>query len=147
MCAWNMHVSEMIMMSGPITHEKGYSEKCTNEHLLGWAPFKQIISRAKPIYVRKPCHKQSIFFWKSSDTMHNKVFPLWQKKITKLLLKLQSSAALTRSNIARYYKNSCRNCGRISIRCWIHKRHPTSHPNRWAMGCLLWMFMRKLTAL
>ena len=40
-----------------------------------------------------------------------------------------------RSNIVRYY----RNCGRISIRCWIHKRHPIPRPDGRVMGCLLWM--------
>ena len=43
---------------------------------------------------------------------------------------IQSSAVITRSNIVRYYTKDYRNCGRISIRCWIHKRH---------------MFVKKLT--
>ena len=37
---------------------------------------------------------------------------------------VQSSAVIKRSNIVRYCINNCRNWGRISIRCWIHKRHP-----------------------
>ena len=36
----------------------------------------------------------------------------------------QLSAVMTRSNIVRNYTNDCRNWGRISTRCWIHKRHP-----------------------
>ena len=37
-----------------------------------------------------------------------------------IVIYIQSSAVITRSSIVRYY----RNWGRISIRCWIHKRHP-----------------------
>ena len=36
---------------------------------------------------------------------------------------IQSSTVITESNIVRYYINNYRNWGRISIRCWIHKRH------------------------
>ena len=60
---------------------------------------------------------------------------------------IQSSAVIMRSKIIRYCINDCRNWGRISIRCWIHKRHPISRPNGRAMGCLLWIFLRTLTAL
>ena len=28
---------------------------------------------------------------------------------------------------------------------WTHKRHPVPQPHRWAMGCLLWGFERKLS--
>ena len=38
------------------------------------------------------------------------------------------SAVIMRSNIVSYYINNYRNWGRISIRCWIHKRHPIPHP-------------------
>ena len=55
-----------------------------------------------------------------------------------VMQKLQSNAIVTRSDILRYYINNCRNWGRISIRCWIHKRHPIPRPNGQAMGCLLW---------
>ena len=37
---------------------------------------------------------------------------------------IQSTAVIMRSNIVRYYVNNYRNWGRISIRCWVHKRHP-----------------------
>ena len=60
---------------------------------------------------------------------------------------IQSSAVITRSNIVRYYINNYRNWSRMSIRCRIHKRHHITRPNGRAMGCLLWIFMRKLTAL
>ena len=50
---------------------------------------------------------------------------------------VQSSAVITRSNIVRYCINNHRNWGRISIRCWIHNRHPIARPGRRAMGCLL----------
>ena len=45
------------------------------------------------------------------------------------LVQLQSSAIITRSNVIEYYINDYRNWGRISIRCWIHKRLPIPHPN------------------
>ena len=47
----------------------------------------------------------------------------------------------------RYCINNCRNWGRISIRCWIHKRYPIPCPNGWAMGFLLLIFFRKFTVL
>ena len=58
---------------------------------------------------------------------------------------VQSSAVITWSNIIRYYMNNYRNCGRISIRCCIYKRHLIPCPYGQAMGCLLWIFVRKLT--
>ena len=60
---------------------------------------------------------------------------------------VQSSATITRCNIARYYINNYRNWGRISTRCWIHKSHPIPRPNGRAMRCLSWKFVRKLTVL
>ena len=63
------------------------------------------------------------------------------------LYDIQSSAVITRSNIVRYCINNCKNCGRISIRCWMHKIHPIPGPNGWAMWCLLWIFVIKVTAL
>ena len=47
------------------------------------------------------------------------------------------SAVIMRSNTAKYCINNCSNWGRISIRCWIHKRHAIPHPNGRAMVCLL----------
>ena len=61
--------------------------------------------------------------------------------------KIQWSAVITRSNIVSYYIKDYRNWRRISNRCWINKRHPTPRPNGRAMGCLLWIFVRKLTTL
>ena len=65
---------------------------------------------------------------------------------TNTQLVIQSSALKTRSNIISFYINNFTNWGRILIRCWIHKRHPTPRPNGRAMGCLLWIIVRKLTA-
>ena len=45
----------------------------------------------------------------------------------------------------RYYINNYRKYGRISTKCWIRKRHPINRPNGWAMGCLLWILLRRLT--
>ena len=42
-----------------------------------------------------------------------------------------------------HFSDGCR----IQIRGWTHKIHSIPRPNGWAMGCLLWGFMRKLTAL
>ena len=47
---------------------------------------------------------------------------------------IKSSAIITQSNIVRYCINDSRNWGRISIRCWIHKRHLIPCPNGRAMG-------------
>ena len=60
---------------------------------------------------------------------------------------VQSSVFITWSNIVRYCMNNYRNSGRLSIRCWTHKRHPIARPNGRAMGCLLWIFVRKITAI
>ena len=57
---------------------------------------------------------------------------------------IQSSAVITRSIIRTHYTNVYRNRGRISIRFWIHERHPIHRPNGWAMGCLLLISVRKL---
>ena len=65
--------------------------------------------------------------------------------ISRYNLEIQSRTVITRSSIVRYYINNYRNWGRISIRCWIHKRHPIPRPNGQAMGCLLGIFVRKLT--
>ena len=62
-------------------------------------------------------------------------------------LQVPLSAVITRSNIVRYYINDYRNWDRTLISCWIHKRHPIPRPKRRAMGCLLWIFVRKLTTL
>ena len=64
-----------------------------------------------------------------------------------MFLSIQWSAVITRSNVVRYYMNNQKNWGRISIRCWIHKIHPIPRPNGRAMGCILLIFVRKLTAL
>ena len=60
---------------------------------------------------------------------------------------IQLSAIIMWFNIVRYYINNSRKWGRTSIRYWIHKRQPIAHPNRWAMGCILWIFGRKSSAL
>ena len=65
-------------------------------------------------------------------------------KLTTKIWEVQSSAVITRSHIKRYYMNDYRNCCRISIRYWIHKRHPIPRPNWRAMGCLLWIFVGKV---
>ena len=54
---------------------------------------------------------------------------------------LQPSAVIKRSNIVRYCINGCRNSGRISLRCWIHKKHRIPRPNGRAMRFLLWFFL------
>ena len=53
---------------------------------------------------------------------------------------IQSSAVITQSNKVRYCINNCRNCGRISIRCWIYQRasYRVSFDD---------IFLRKLSAL
>ena len=58
---------------------------------------------------------------------------------------IQSSVVIKGSNIVRYYINDYRNWGRISIRCWIDKRHPIPRLTGELWGCLLWTFVRQLT--
>ena len=60
---------------------------------------------------------------------------------------IQSSVIITKSNTLRYYITIYRNWDWISIWCWIHKTHSIPCPNRQAMGCLLWIYVRKLTEL
>ena len=60
---------------------------------------------------------------------------------------INSNAVIMRSNIVRYCIYDSTNWGRIPIRWLTHKRHPISRPNGRAMGCLLWIFERKCTAL
>ena len=50
---------------------------------------------------------------------------------------IQSSVVITRSNIMSCYIHDHRNCGKISIRCWIHKKTPIPGPYGRAMGCNL----------
>ena len=78
----------------------------------------------------------------TNPSMHGVFLSHWG-----LLTHIQSSAVITRSNIVRFCINNCRNWDIISIRCWIHKRHPIPRPNGRAMRCLLWIFVIKLTAL
>ena len=62
-------------------------------------------------------------------------------------LQLQPSAVITRSNLSRYYIRHCDNSSRKWIRYLNHSRHPIPRPHGRAMGCLLWGFGKKLTAL
>ena len=59
-------------------------------------------------------------------------------------LYIQSSAVITWSNVVRYFINNYRNWGRISIRCWIYKRHHIPRPHGRVMGHLLWIFFEKI---
>ena len=60
---------------------------------------------------------------------------------------IQSSVVITPSSITLYYIHHYSDWSRVLIRIWIHKRQPISRPNRWALGCPLWGFKRKLVAL
>ena len=62
-------------------------------------------------------------------------------------LLIWSCAIITQSKIVRHCINNCRNWGKISIRCWIHKKNPIPRPKGRAMGCLLWIFVRKFITL
>ena len=48
--------------------------------------------------------------------------------------KIQLNAIITRSIIVRYLINNYRNSGRISIKCWIHKKTPHTSPQRASYG-------------
>ena len=68
-------------------------------------------------------------------------------KIDWYLQYIQSSAVITRSNLSRYYTRQGNNGGRNWIRYQNHNRHSIPRPHGRAMGCLLWGFWRKSTAL
>ena len=55
------------------------------------------------------------------------------------VLNLQILCRYTWSDIVRYLINNCRNWGRISIRCWIPKRHIIPQPNKRAMGSVFFL--------
>ena len=63
----------------------------------------------------------AVRYWQPST------LPITFKLSTWWAFHLQLSAVITCSNIVRYFMNNYRNWGRISIRCWIHKRHPIPH--------------------
>ena len=95
-----------------------YQRVCTPYKLRKW-------SRFKPFYI------YSLPNWSRINHSQGRV-----------VLQLQSSADITDitlSIITRYCIDYCRNLGKISIRDWIHNRHPIPRPNGRAMGCLLWI--------
>ena len=59
------------------------------------------------------------------------------------LLVIQSIAVIIQSIIVRYCINNHRNWGRVSIRCWVHKRHPIPRPNSRAMGSCFYYLLEK----
>ena len=85
-------------------------------------------------------------YWNNPNNVIRGVMSLFLP-IRSSKIRLQSSAVITRSNISTYCIYHCRNWGRISIRGWTNKRHPIPRPNGRAMGCLSWIFLKKLTAL
>ena len=96
-----------------------------------WGPPGSCRPQVGPMLAHKPCYQGicqvANVLLMVSNTIDSQCKSLWYL--------LQSSAVITRSHIVRYHINNYRNWGRISIRCWIHKRHPIPHPNRWAMSC------------
>ena len=85
-----------------------------------------------PIYIKKKVYA-SLSLNELSNFLRPIIFPfpflffrIFKKPLCYLFNSkyIQSSAVIMRSNIARYYINNCRNWYRISIRCWIHIRHP-----------------------
>ena len=84
---------------------------------------KRRISHCDPQNLQYKTHPE---FWPS----HRRIFKTSLYYKTCLILE------------TRRYINNHRNWGKISIKCWSPKRHPIACPNG-----LLWMFVRKLTAL
>ena len=81
------------------------------------------------IWAVPPPLPSHVWEWSSSgEWTFNSLWPSYAK------WQLQSSAVITWFEIVRYCINSCRNWSWISIRCWIHKRHPIPCPNGRAMG-------------
>ena len=66
-----------------------------------------------------PCHQK----WKS-DQKGRAWFRKGKKESLNSGTYMQSSAVITRSCVVRGYIKYYKNWGRISIRCWIHKRQP-----------------------
>ena len=60
---------------------------------------------------------------------------------------IQLSAVIMRSNITLFFIWHISGWSKICIRGYIHKRHPMSCPCGHVIGCLLWGFRCKLTAL
>ena len=93
-------------------------------------------------------HHQPKVLWSRHSHTENIPFCLPYLLLVRLKINdIQSSAVVTLSNMTWYCTHHCRNWGRISITGWTHKRHPIAHHNRWAIGCLMWIFWRNLTML
>ena len=79
---------------------------------------------------------------KLDDFSHGRIYLMSQSRKTpqRILHKylwsvnIQWSAVITQYNIRKYCIHHCRNWGRISIRSWIHRRHPIPRPNGWERG-------------
>ena len=132
--------------------------------LITWSIFSQILTKDTPLGLGMRCLlwiQHLMTFCLSSCNYLGNYLTILDRVITALncicigetdhywgfFFGIQSSAAITRCNIVKYCIINCRKWGRISITCWIHKRHPIARPNGRAMGCLLLIFFRKLAAL
>ena len=150
-----IRVAEIIFCMRPANERRRYN---VTSSPIGWAHTENDpCSSASTKQPGRIWVNRSSEFTKNYDSnknKHDKTKPCsvvwdtaWDYYYCIIISDIQSSAVITRSNIVRYYMNDYRNGGRISIRCWIHKRHPIPRPNGWAIGCLLRIFVRKLTAL
>ena len=94
-----------------------------------------------------------IFRWVAEMWLHGRVSsPSHGHQVANLMTQVTSLCSTAKcrrvwSDIAWHCTHHCRKWGRLSIRGWTHKRHPIPHPDRWAMGCLPWIFWRKTIAL
>ena len=126
-----------------------------------WFPFLCVLSQLAEVMaqsVTRWCHTDELLTLRQSMCWHQpapgienrpwfkkqNIFPgpLCQFFVTHIIVykisySIQSSAIIRPSNIVKYCTNDCRNSGKISIRCWIHKRHPylTLMGELWGVVC------------
>ena len=123
---------------------------------LKWVPQNHIDDKPTLVQVMSWCHLATSHYlsqcWPTSMLPYGHYMATMSKISCSLTpwswaMHIQSSAVITRLNIIRYYIDNYRNWSRLRIRRWTHKRHPIPSPNGRVLGCLLWIFVRKLTAL
>ena len=138
---------DLISVNGPISPKQCYYEIDCSFYSFYWldsleiwldhnytyyrsvskhSDVKRRISHCDPQNLQYKTHPE---FWPS----HRRIFKTSLYYKTCLILE------------TRRYVNNHRNWGKISIKCCSPKRHPIARPNGRTMGCLLWMFVRKLT--
>ena len=109
------------------------------------------VSITMPLQRRPNWSSIGVLVWFRITFVSSKIFREWTTRSVLIGIRshfsVQSCVVITRPNITWYCKQHCRNSGRLSIWCWTQKTHPIPQPHERAMGRLIWIFVRKLTAL